>query len=106
MDILFEVTSLLCYLVYLRIGHIEQVYRIFGCLKSYTNAWLVMDLTYIHIAEDRFEKTKWEDFYPDARDKLPPGMPHPREKEVHMACFVDADHAGDKSSLGDLAWEL
>jgi hypothetical protein len=74
----------------------EQAYRIFGYLKSHVNAWLVMDPTPVRISEDRFPVQEWADFYQEAEDELPPDMPKPKGKELHMACFVDADHAGDK----------
>ena len=34
--------------------------------------------------------------YPDAEDVLPPGMPKPLGKPIHVNVFVDADHAGNK----------
>ena len=37
----------------------------------------------------------WSDFYPDAKEEIPPNMPEPRGHSVQINCFVDADHAGD-----------
>ena len=95
-DIFFEVTALSSYLVQPRLGHLKQAYIIFSYLKSHVNAWLVMDPTYIHISEDGFKVAEWKDFYPDTKDKIPPDIPEPKEKPVHMACFVDVDHTGNK----------
>ena len=37
----------------------------------------------------------WKDFYQDAEEEIPSNMPEPRGREVYLACYVDADHAGN-----------
>ena len=37
----------------------------------------------------------WSDFYPNAKEDLPPSMPTPRAKQVSITFFCDANHAGD-----------
>jgi hypothetical protein len=41
------------------------------------------------------EKPDWSQFYPDARDNIPPDMPEPRGKPVQQTMFVDASHAAN-----------
>ena len=50
------------------------------------------------ISEDRFQKFDWEDFYPDACEPIPLYMPRPRGKSVLTHCFVESNHAGDKTT--------
>ena len=45
-----------------------------------------------------FPKCNWLDFYPDAREIIPPDAPEPLGKPVRMTCFVDADFAGCKET--------
>ena len=54
-----------------------------------------MDSSPVKWVESRFQPRDWSDFYPDAREELPPNMPEPRGKPVQINCYVDADHAGD-----------
>ena len=51
------------------------------------------------ISKDRFQKFYWEDFYPDACEPIPLDMPILRGKSVLTHCFVDANHAGDKTTI-------
>ena len=41
------------------------------------------------------DSADWSEFYPDAREEDPPGMPEPLGKAMKMACFVDSNHAGN-----------
>ena len=50
------------------------------------------------ISEDIFQKFDWEDFYPDTCKPIPLDMTRPRGKSVSTHCFVDANHAGDKTT--------
>ena len=59
---------------------------------------LVFDDTVPVYDECRFHKCDWSEFYPDAKEVLPPDMAEPRGKSVVMSCFVDADHAGCKET--------
>jgi len=48
---------------------------------------------YPKIDDRHFKTADWKDFYPEAIDELPPGMPEPLGLPVKISCFVDADHA-------------
>ena len=53
-DILLEVSLLSSYLAIPRVGHLEQVYRIFGYLKHSPRRRLFMDPDHPNISESRF----------------------------------------------------
>jgi len=78
-----------------REGHLEAVYHIFLYLKGHENSRLVFDSAYPDVDDRRFATVDWLDFYLDAMDELPPGMPELRGMPVEISCFVDADHAGN-----------
>ena len=43
------------------------------------------------------ERAKYmKELYPDLIDQKPHDMPEPLGEGVHISCFVDADHAGNK----------
>ena len=50
------------------------------------------------ISEDRFQKFDWGDFYPNACKPIPLYMLRPIGKSVLTHCFVDSNHAGDKTT--------
>ena len=57
-----------------------------------------MDPDHPHVAEDRFVRYDWTEFYRYATEAIPPNAPEPRGRVISTHCFVDSDHAGDKSS--------
>ena len=95
-DILLEVSLLSSHLALPRIGHLQQVYHIFGYLKASPRRRLYFDPDYPRISEDRFERFEWVDFYRDAKEDIPIDAPEPRGNEIGIHCFVDASHASDK----------
>ena len=94
-DILHEVSKLSSYNASPRKGHLEAVYRIFAYLKKKENSSIIFDATEPEIRESEFTECDWQDFYPEAEEKLPPTMPMPRGPDVTITCYVDADHAGN-----------
>jgi len=97
-DILLEVALLLSHLALPRVGHLQQVYHIFGYLDQVTKRRLYFDPDYPDISESRFQKFDWVDFYRDAKEDILPDMPEPRGNLVEVHCFVDASHASDKET--------
>jgi hypothetical protein len=79
-----------------RQGHLEQVLHIFTYLKRYDWSTMIFDDTLLNIDESKFPTADWTEFYRYAKEEIPPNAPEPHGKEVHMYCFCDADHAGDK----------
>jgi hypothetical protein len=84
------------YLIQPREGHLNEIFHLFGYLKSHDRSRIVLDASHPKIDESSFVKQDWTNFYMDARESIPPNAPEPRGNSVVMSCFVDANHAGDK----------
>ena len=99
LDIYIEVALLSQYLACPREGHLEALYHIFAYLRMRPVTKLVLDPTTVSLDEDAFHNPDigtWREFYGDVEELMPAGAPEPRGKSVHIACFVDSDHAGNK----------
>ena len=95
-DILLETALMSTHLALPQRGHLEQLYHIFGHLKAHPKCNLLFDLQHPKVDERAFKEYHWNDFYQDAKERLPSDMPPPRGRLVSTHCFVDSDHAGDK----------
>jgi hypothetical protein len=95
-DIMVDVSLLSSYSMQPRMGHLDQVFHIFGCLKRNKRATLMFDEKRVDWDEGSFEKHDWTDFYRNAKEDIPPNAPIPRGNAVQINCFVDADHAGNR----------
>jgi len=96
LDIMIDVSLLSSYSMQPRQGHLDQVFHIFGYLKHNKRETIVFDESYVEWNEDSFEKHDWTDFYKGVRENLPPNAPPAHGLPVHINCFVDADHAGNR----------
>ena len=80
-----------------RVGHLAQLYNIFGYLKAHHNTEVVYDPTPPEIDHSKFQRQDWStsemDF--EEAEELPPNMPEPRCFGFTMRAYVDADHAAD-----------
>ena len=94
-DILLEKAMLSTYMALPRKGHLEQVYHVFGYLKTHSKHRLFFDPRHPVIDERTFSTYKWYDFYRDAKEQVPIDMSSPRGCAVSTHCFVDADHASN-----------
>ena len=94
-DILLETSMLSTYMALPRKGHIEQVYHVFGYLKTHSKRRLLFDPRHPDIDERAFSSYDWYDFYHDSKEQVPNDMPPPRGHFVSTHCFVDADHASN-----------
>ena len=92
-DICGEVSMLSSYSVAPREGHLEAVLHIFSYLSSHDRSRIVMDDAYYPHQE--LERPDWSQFYPEAKEEIPPDMPEPRGKPVQITMFVDASHAAN-----------
>ena len=94
-DIICEVSMLSSFVAMPREGHLQQVFHIFGYLKTYHNARIILDPTYPIVMEDDFPDHDWKRFYKIEKEAIPPNAPTPYGNEMVILAFVDADHAGD-----------
>ena len=97
-DILLEVSLLSVHLALPRVGHLQQVYHIFGYLKKNVKRSLYFDPTTPKYIGSKYKPYEWQDFYADAKENIPHNMPEPRGKPMRTSCFVDASHAAAKSN--------
>ena len=74
------------------------MYRIFGYLKQLPKQKLYFDSKKPIISEDRFKIFYWEDFYKDSREPISLDITEPRGLSMLTHCFVDKNHAGDKTT--------
>ena len=95
-DIAYATSTLARFSAKQRKGHLEAMCRIFGYLKKYPNNRIIIDpsMPDNQLGED-FVAKDWSEYYPDAKEIMPDGMPDPRGKEVRIRIWVDADHAHD-----------
>lgn len=92
-NIATEVSMLAAYCAAPRIGHFNAMLHIFAFLKLHPRSRLVFDDSYVPI--DHGPVADFSEFYPDAREEIPPNAPEARGKVVQVIAFSDSDHAGD-----------
>ena len=95
-DVLLEMPMMSTHLALSRVGHLEQVYHLFGYLKGASKRHIFLDPQHLDIGEHSFTKYDWTDFYRDADERVPSDMPPPRGCAVSTHYFIDSEHATDK----------
>jgi hypothetical protein len=93
-DIIVEVSLLSRFLACPHEGHLQQAFHVFGYLKKHARSQMVFDEMEPEVDQSHFWQVDWMEFYPDAKEAIPPDAPEPRGRSVVMSCFVDSDHAG------------
>ena len=81
-DILLETAMLSTYMALPRKGHLEQVYHVFGYLKTHSKRRLFFDPWHPDIHERDFSSYEWYDFYCNAKEQVPIDMLLPRGHAV------------------------
>ena len=102
-DILTEVSCLSQHLASPREGHLHAVYKIFRYLQKNmpkNPGRLVFDGAYPETDMRLFKNSvtdpdEWNDFYPEASEKLPAKKVVPLGNPVKVRAYVDAYHAGN-----------
>jgi hypothetical protein len=95
-DIIREASMLASCMALPRVGHLEQVFRVFAYLKNKHNAEMVFDPSDPDIDENQFEKQDWKNtVYGEGEEELPPNARTPRGYGFKIRAYVDSDHAGD-----------
>jgi len=95
-DIIVPVSLLSRYMVSPREGHLQQAYHIFAYLKQFNRSKLLFDDAEPEFPDSYFHECNWFEYYPDAKEPIPPNIPEALGHAVTTTCFVDADHAGCK----------
>jgi hypothetical protein len=91
-DIMIDISLLSSYCMQPCMGHLDQVFHIFGYLKRNKLATIMFNEQCVDWDKSAFKKHDWTDFYRDAKDEIPPNAPTPRGNAIQINCFVDADH--------------
>jgi hypothetical protein len=94
-NITTEVSMLASYTIAPRLGHFQAMLHVFAFLYHHPRCRLVFDDSYVKIQDDETITDEWREFYPDAKEDVPPNAPRALGKPVQMITFCDADHAGD-----------
>ena len=71
----------------------------FKCLKIHIKNDLVFDPCYQYVTSDQDTEANirdTKDLYVDSINKLPPNVPKPRGRTIHINCFSDSDHVVDR----------
>ena len=74
-----ETSLLSSHLAVPRVGHLEQVLRVLGCLKLRPERKLAFVPARSEIDCDRFQKCDWTEFHRDASEAIPGNMSKPKE---------------------------
>ena len=94
-DILYKVATMSMHLAMPRIGHLQELFHVFGYLKANPKRKLAFDPDHLMVDERRFKRYEWHDFYIGVKEAIPWDMPTPRGNTASTHCFVDADLAGN-----------
>ena len=97
-DILLETALMSTYMALPRVGHLNQLYRVFGFFKLYPKRKLAFDPSHPRIIERMFKQYDWFDFYRDSKEAIPGDMPRPRGNPMSTHCFVDASHGSNRTT--------
>lgn len=99
LDYLYELSVLSSHLALPREGHLEAIFGIFGYIAKHLDSTLVFDDFVPQLHMPSFPNTDWStSVYGDIEEERPRRMKTPLGKSVQIVCFVDASHAGDKST--------
>jgi len=93
-DIMYAVVSMARFNMVPREGHSKAVLRVFGYLKGYTKARILVDTSLPKLLGDPI-KHNWGELYPNSTEELPADMLKPKGKPVLITGYVDAGHAHD-----------
>jgi len=93
-DVAAKVSMMSAYNAMPRMGHFHAVLHVFAYLENNLDWELAMDCQSKNWNE--IPEQNWREFYPFAKDEIPPDMPKPLgKKPVELTMFVDASHAAN-----------
>jgi hypothetical protein len=97
-DVLYATNTLARFSMAPRLGHLEATKRVLGYLKKYPAHRILLnpnpiDLSLAVEKYTEYEYDGWRDFYPEAQEEFPDGLPKPLHgKKVQLTIMVDTDH--------------
>ena len=94
-DILLKTSLMSAHLGLPRLGHLEQLIRMFGYLKAYPKRKLAFDAAHPNINKRRFKRYDWYDFYRRAKETIPTDCPEVLGNFMSTHFFVDAYLVGN-----------
>ena len=94
-EFLYEVATMSTHLAIPRIGHLQELFHVFGYLKANPKRKLVFDPDHPMVDKRQFKRYDWHNFYRGVREAIPGDMPTPKDNDVSTHCFVDVDLAGN-----------
>ena len=96
-DVQFATNTLARYATMPREGHLKRMLRLFGYLKHHLKGRIAFDMDEPNLQGLEFLDHDWKYNYPDATEELPYDAPTPKptKNQVHITCYVDADHGHD-----------
>jgi hypothetical protein len=107
-DIQFAMSTLSQYSMAPRAGHMTALHQIFGYLAQHPEGMIPIDVAEAPIRKEAIvtKGQNWIEFYPDAEEDIHCDMLTPMGGEATMTVYVDADHARDQVTIGDLLQAL
>ena len=69
-DILYETSIMSTHLALPRVGHLEQLFHVFGYLKENPKQKIAFDPDHPFIDGQRFKNHDWYNFYPDTKEAI------------------------------------
>ena len=94
-EILYEVPTISTHLSMARIGHLQELFNMFGYLKANPKRRLAFNPDHLMVDERQFKMYDWHDFYRGVKEAIPGDMLTLRGNAASTHCFVDADLAGN-----------
>ncbi|CAJ1935478.1 unnamed protein product [Cylindrotheca closterium] len=88
LDVCAEVSMMSSYNAMPHVGHFHAVLHLFGYLETHPSRKIVMDSAYMALTN--IPKSEWYEFYPWAKEVLPPDMPEALGGAVKIVMLVDA----------------
>ena len=95
-DIYTEASLMASCMALPRMGHLDQLFRMFSCLKHHHNTEMVFDPSDPDIDESQFPADDWtHTLYYESKRPVPRNRPEERGFGFKIRAFVDSDHAGN-----------
>ena len=112
-DIAYKVSSLSNFLARPKNGHIYQALHIFKYFEAHIDNKISFDPLYQEIRNDTNPQSlirKIREIYADASEDLPTNAQALQGKSIHLNCFVDANHGGNRvtrwSQIGIILFKI